>query len=175
MNMREITLSTGVIIRARPVPPLLASELTAGNPDLRAPDMPYVDVPGVAGTEIVPARPGQPEYETWARERDRIDDARRRIHQDFIWGYGVISWRLPGESKFVDTPPDDWEIPEMCSYLGFVPREGSAGRRLDYIKTEIITTQPDVESVMKVTIGFTDEITDEEVDSVVNTFPGDEE
>ena len=161
--MKEITLSTGAIVRARPVSPLLANELTAGNPDLRLPDMPFVDVPGVAGTEVVPARPGQPEYEEWARERDRIEEARRRIHKDFIWGHGIVSWKFPGESEFVDSPPDDWVLPEMLTYLGITPREGPIGRRLDYIKTELVTTQDDVESIMEITIGFTAEITDEEV------------
>lgn len=171
--MKEITLSTGVIVRARPVPPLLAAGVVNRRLDLRDPVMPLVEIKGVAGVEIVPARPGERVYEEWLQKRAEIENERNRLQDDFIWAYGIISWKLPGAQRFTDKPPAKWEVPQVLQDFGVEPRTETLGRKLDYIQVELLQTPGDVELAQGVILGDVAEITDGEVDIVVDTFPGD--
>lgn len=171
--MKEITLSTGVVVRARPVPPLLAAGVVNRRLDLRDPVMPLVEIKGVAGTEIVPARPGEQAYEEWLQKRAEIDNERNRLQDDFIWAYGVVSWRLPDAKRFIDKPPANWVVPQVLQDFGVEPRSGTLGRKLDYIQVELLQTPGDVELAQGIILGDVAGIADQEVDTMITTFPGD--
>jgi hypothetical protein len=173
MNVKEITLSTGTIVRARPVPPLLAAGVINRRLDLRDPVMPLVEIKGVAGVEVVPARPGEQVYEEWLQKRAETTAERNRLQDDFIWAYGIVSWKLPGTQRFTDKPPAKWVIPQVLQDFGITPRTETLGRKLDYIQVELLQTPGDVESAQGVILGDITEITDQEVDTIVDTFPGD--
>ena len=173
--MQEITLSSGIVVRVRPVPPLLSSRVVIGRPDLRRPHLPLVEVKGVAGTELVTAREGEPEYERWVQQVDEIEAETKRVQDNFIWNWGVIAWRVPGSKRFMKNPPKSWQMPELLVQFGLVPKKADAlTRRLLYIQSELIVTNDDFTLVSEVMFAETELLTEEEIEPVSATFPGDE-
>ena len=174
--VQEITLSSGIVVRVRPVPPLLSRQVIANRPDLRRPRPPLVEVKGVAGTELVAAREGEPEYESWVQRLAEIEAESRRIQDNFIWNWGVIAWREPGSKKFAQSPPKSWQVPELLVQFGLVPSETDAlTKRLLYIQSELIVTNDDFTLVGKVMFAETALLTEKEIEPASDSFPGDKE
>lgn len=174
--VQEITLSSGIVVRIRPVPPLLSRQVIANRPDLRRPRPPLVEVKGVAGTELVAARAGEPEYELWVQRLEEIEIESRHIQDNFIWNWGVIGWREPGAREFAQSPPKSWRVPELLVQFGVVPAKADAlTRRLLYIQSELIVTNDDFTLVSRVMFAESALLTDEEVELVADSFPGETE
>jgi len=164
------------VVRVRPVPPLLSRQVIANRPDLRRPRPPLVEVKGVAGTELVAARAGEPEYELWVQRLEDIETESRRIQDNFIWNWGVTSWREPGSEAFTEDPPKSWRVPELLIRFGVVPAKADAlTRRLLYIQSELIVTNDDFTLVSGVMFAESTLLTDEEVELVADSFPGETE
>ena len=141
--VQEITLSSGIVVRVRPVPPLLSRQVIASMSNLRRPRIPLLEIKGVAGTELVTAREGQPEYERWVQQVDEIEAETRRVQDNFIWNWGVVSWCEPGNERFFKNPPKSWQIPELLVQFGLVPSDTDAlTRRLLYIQAEFRYDKP---------------------------------
>jgi len=173
---KEIVLSSGIVVRARPVPPLLVGKVVTTRPDLRAPMAPLVEVKGVAGTEIMPARPGEREYEEWVQKCAELKIIRDALQDNFIWNYGVVDWKHPGTKKFVTEPPKNWKVPELLSKFGLAPKTGDElERRLIYIQTVILATPEGLEILQDVVLGETTAISEPEVGVITDMFPGDAE
>ena len=173
---KEVVLSSGIVVRVRPVPPLLVGKVVTTRPDLQSPLPPLVEVKGVAGTEIMPARQGEREYEEWAQKCAELKIVRNHLQDNFIWNYGVIDWKHPGEKKFVAEPPKDWKVPALLSKFGLAPKTGDKlERRLLYIQTVILATPEDLETLQDVVLGKTTAISEPEVGVITDMFPGDAE
>ena len=173
---KEIVLSSGIVVRVRPVPPLLVGKVITTRPDLQSPMAPLVEVKGVAGTEIMAARPGEREYEEWAQKCTELRIIRDELQDNFIWNYGVVDWKHPGEKRFTTEPPKDWVIPKLLSKFGLMPRtDDELERRLLYIQTVILATPEDLERTQEVILGETTTITEREVGVIPDMFPGDAE
>jgi len=173
---KEVVQSSGIVVRARPVPPLLVGKVVTTRPDLQSPMPPLVEVKGVAGTEIMAARPGEREYEEWVQKCAELKIIRDALQDNFIWNYGVVDWKHPGTKKFVTEPPKDWKVPELLSKFGLAPKtDDELGQRLIYIQTVILATPEDLESIQDVVLGETTTITEPEVGVITDMFPGDAE
>ena len=173
--VQEITLSSGIVVRVRPVPPLLSRQVIANRADLRRPRPPLVEVKGVAGTELVAARKGEPEYENWVQQLAEVEAESRRIQDNFIWNWGVIAWRVPG-GRFTKNPPKSWQIPELLVQFGLVPNDADAlTRRLLYIQSELIVTNDDFALVGEIMFAGTELLTEEEIEPVSDSFQGEPE
>jgi len=174
--VQEITLFSGIVVRVRPVPPLLSRQVIANRADLRRPRPPLVEVKGVAGTELVAARAGEPEYELWVQRLDEIEVETRRIQDNFMWNWGVVDWREPGSEKFVKDPPKSWQVPELLTQFGLVPSKTDAlTRRLLYIQSELIVTNDDFTLVGAVMFVESALVKEEEVEVASDSFPSETE
>jgi len=155
---------------------LLSRQVTANRADLRRPRPPLVEVKGVAGTELVAARAGEPEYELWVQRLDEIETETRHIQDNFIWNWGVVSWREPGSKEFTEDPPKSWRVPELLVRFGVVPAKADAlTRRLLYIQSELIVTNDDFTLVGGVMFAESALLTEEEIEPVADSFPGETE
>lgn len=173
---KEIVLSSGIVVRARPVPPLLVGKVLTTRPDLQSPMAPLVEVKGVAGTEIMAARPGEREYEEWAQKCTELKIIRDELQDNFIWNYGIVAWKHLGEKRFTTEPPKDWKIPMLLSKFGLALKtDDELERRLLYIQTVILETPEDLEIIQDVVLGETAVITEREVGVITDMFPGDAE
>ena len=69
---------------------------------------------------------------------------------------------------FADTVvPDDWQFPGWALSQGLKPREGADGRKLDYIRYELLRQADDVRKAQRAMLG---QLTPEEVGSAVKKF-----
>ena len=175
--MQEITLTSGVVVRCQAVPPMAVTEVVADHPDLSDPPIPYEQIEGIAGLTEAPAREGTDLYHEYYRERKRIEGLRAKLQDDFVWDYGVLDWKYPesknvvdgiiewkySKSEFVDTPPKTWQFPQRIKDYGKLPRSGERGRRVDYIKYELLGTPDDVTSAQEIIYSIAP-ITGREVD-----------
>ena len=170
---KEFLLPSGsAVVRVRPVPPMLAPEILDARPELADPPLPMVKVEGVT-TKMLPARPGEPEYEEYVQERKRREALRESMHSDLIWDYGVVSWKHPpDEEEFASDPPKDWKFPSFLKEYGKKQREGRRGRRIDFIKYTLIAQGQDMEAAQSVIFGQMKPLSREEVDAAADLFPG---
>jgi len=173
-DYEEIKVSSGATVRVRGVPPLMTIDVVARNPDLREPRIPLVNVEGVAGTEIMPARPGEKVYEEWMQARYDVEEARDRLQNEFMWYWGVVSWKLPEMDRFTANPPTGWKFPQELEDFGLKPGEGTRGKRLDFIRYGLLITPSDVEQARKIMFDI-GPLAAAEVDAAVDSFPVTEE
>jgi len=169
-DYEEIELSTGATVRVRGVPPLMVIDVVARNPELREPRIPLVDVESVGGTEVMPARPGEEVYEKWMQARQDVEEARPRLQDEFMWYWGVVSWKLPEMDRFTARVPKGWKFPPELKEFGLQPREGARGKRLDFIRYGLLVTPSDVEKARNVMFDI-GSLTAMEVDAAVDSFP----
>lgn len=174
---RELVLPSGMaVVRVRPIPPMMIADVMADNPDLVDPPIPLVEVKGkTTPDKWLPARAGQPEYEEWVRERDRLKILRSQVQTDHTWDYGVVEWKRPVDAKeFTNQPPKAWRFPQWMKEQGRKPRTGKTGRRVDFIRYTLIQTTHDMEAVQIVMYAITNPLREEEKDAIADLFQGDE-
>lgn len=171
---REFALPSGMaVVRVRPIPPMMISDVMADNPDLIEPEIPLVKIGGI-GEKWVPARTGQPEYEEWVRARKAVEKLRDQVHADHTWDYGVAEWKYPVGEEFSSVPPKTWKFPEWLKNHGKKPRHGVKGKRIDFIRYTLIRTNADMEACQVVMYALTNPLREEETDAIAALFQGDE-
>ena len=172
---KEFELPSGTAcVRVLPVPPMLVSDTIGANPELADPPIPKVKSKGVAGEKWLEAQPGQEEYAEWegqVQERERLRD---EAWNNTWWNYGMAEWKLP-DGEWIDDPPKAWKLPARVKRLGIKPRSGADGKRLDYIRYSLLTTNPDVEACQMAMSGATRPILSQEIDAIAKLFRGEEE
>ena len=174
----ELTLPDGsAVVTFRSVSPFVQAGIVKDRPDLAKPKLPYVEAKGVAGSQMLPARPGQPEYAEWEQKVDEIAAKRSDVQEDFTWDYGVVRWKMPPNAdEYADMPPKDWKFPPILTEYGRKPRSGKRGRRVDYIHITLLAASRNLETAQMVVYGLkTSPLTIEEVETASELFPGDEE
>jgi len=107
------------------------------------------------------------------QERAKLDGRRAQLQDEVVWAYGIVEWRSLDASKFGNQPPKGWKYPAVLVEFGIEPREGKLGRRLDYIKFELLPTPDDVKAVQQVMYTMTAPLDESEVDAARDLFPGD--
>jgi len=153
-NVEEIELTSGVLVRCRPVSPLAVGPVYKAIPE---PDFPMENVRSAAGgSEEHPALPESEAHDKYYRE---LRDYRNRIGEaimDFKLNYGIVSWSYDGGESWTDMPPDDWEIPFALKHWGVEMPEDRYEKRVLYIKNELILSDED----------------DEEISNIIGSRPG---
>lgn len=161
-QITELTLSTGFIVRCRPVPPYAAQDVWAALPRL---PVPQVTLEGIAGAETLRALPGSEEYEAY---REAMDARRQDLSQqisNFNLDYGVVEWQPPdkvGTDTWYITPPTDWKLPGVLIRWGLKQPEGFRERRISYLKCVVVGSDDD-QSNMDAVIMQIRPVTKEEV------------
>lgn len=163
--------SGGVRVRILPVPPFLIVDALAQRADLVMPDIPVLKIEGI-GEKWVPARQGQPEYIKWRRACDEIEKLRDEAYDDLTWDYGVAEWELDG--KWADEPPKGWKFLERWKKLGRKPRQGAAGRRVDYIRYAVLQSNENIEACQLAMYSKNAPVQSEEAAIVEKLFRGEE-
>ncbi len=87
--------------------------------------------------------------------------ARERLQRETAWLVALAAV----------TPPAGWRFPAALAYAGLQPREGEAGRKLDYIEYALLATAEDVQRVQAVMYGGA--LTEAEIGAAEAAFPGD--
>lgn len=147
MNMRDVTVSTGAVLRCRPVPPYLLATLRGKLP--LPPRLPKLNLQSAAGTEVAKALPESPEYEEYRIAQQEWERKRTQIFTDFTLDFGIVEWRLPESEEWTNTPPDGWQLDPVLVRWGLVEAAGEP--RVAYIKSELIVTDADMNLVDSVT------------------------
>lgn len=170
MNVKDVVVSSGAVLRCRPVPPYAMTDVLAA---VEEPEYPFIDVKSDAGgSERLPALRDSPEYVAYQKDMRNFRVRQRAIAIEADLNIGVIEWRLPGTDEFVRMPPDDWKIPAMMSAYGVEPATDAIKRRVQFIKYELIMTENDDDLVMGV-IRMSKPVTAEEVEAAAAPFESD--
>jgi len=166
MEYQEVTCDDGTIIRVRPFPQPMITEIFVRHPELADPPDPIEVIHGAAGDEYVPARKGTKEYAEWQQKQQTVSLLRTKAVYEAKWSYGIVAWKRPGDKQFTSKPPKGWTAPDYI--VGIEPRQGAAGRRLDYILHELIdeSSRSAIESI----INSGSALTVEEVSTAEDTF-----
>lgn len=169
MELIEKELSSGILVRLRPVPPYVTGDVHRLLPE---PPFPKVKVESRAGTEEHPALPGTPEWDKY-----QIDLAEHRLTLrqavfDFTLQYGIVEWKLPDSVEWALTPPKDWEVPEIVRRYGLIgpSKYPFDDQRLRFIKYEVVLTSDDADLIDEVLLAETSPTTQEEVRSSLAPF-----
>jgi hypothetical protein len=174
----ELTLpDNSAVVVLRSVSPFVTADVVAANPELAKPQIPYIEVKSVAGgSQMLPARPGQEEYAAWEQEVDQVERARAELQESFTWDYGVVRWKRPPDAdEYADMPPKAWKYPELLREYGREPRSGKRGRRVDFIRTVLLSSSRSLEAAQMMVYGLRGSplLTTGEVDAAAELFPGD--
>ena len=81
-------------------------------------------------------------------------------------------WSWDGGYTWLDDVPDDWQFPAVLLRHGIMP---SDNRRVDYIRSELITANDDIKILFADALGNTAPITDAEVSAASAGFRTDKE
>lgn len=181
--MSTIRLENGAVLRYRLVPPYARAQAYFS---LKDPPPPKEELKSAAGhTEEVLADEESAAYQEWFDELQEVRRVRAQRQQDMTLDYGIEAWLLPppdgllglivrllraiGIRNWRSAPPEDWEIPESLERYGVT---AYVSRRLTYIQIELITTNKDLERVVRIVgdLGEAGELTDEEVEAAEASF-----
>lgn len=175
-NVKEITLSTGIAVRCKPVPPFSVTDIvrvvTRNRPDLQMPPRPTEKIEGAAGTTEAYVRMGTPEYDEWWAKCQEVDERLREEREGITHDLGIVEWKFPDSEEWSSDPPKKWKLPESVTDYGVKPREGKKGKRIDFIRHELLTSPKDVTDITDVIFGPMAPITEEEIAAISGTFPG---
>lgn len=156
----EIKMSSGILVRARPVPPYVTGEVYDALPP---PPSPMVELQSAAGgTEIKRALPDTPEWEDYQKAVRKHRDECHCALLDFELDYGVVEWLYPdpgpervplyeeGENVWWCGPPEDWEPPPIMKRWNVE----YSSLRVAFIKHELVVTDGDQKALTKVQTGM---------------------
>lgn len=176
--MREIPLSNGARVRARPVPPHVVIQFNRAvsqrlPPEPQPPTKRVEMADGHVEDDVVTSGPDWDAYqaakEAWKNECDVLIASANDDYNDLQRDYAIIEWTWDGDHWRRDVPPG-WERPDALRRAG-IP--GSKNHRVEYIGVELLTTPEDWAAVRAVAEGQAD-VTDEELARVRAGFrPGD--
>lgn len=169
--MEEIKLSDGTLVRVNTVPWMLIFDTANLHPAFKVPDAPLDEIKTKGGhIETPPLLPGNPKYDEWKVEADRIEEERFKFQNHAMWDEGVKEWKLAGTKKWESQPPSDYVVPKMLDSVGaFSPYLDN--RRIAYVRYEVCKTIQNVNTVMHaLTEGMP--LASTEVESAVEGFQG---
>lgn len=164
----EITLVDGTVVRVRPTPPLAASAVVSNDPGLATPPVPMVQHATKLGDKTLPLKQGEPGWDEYVQEVDRVKTERREAQVDFTWDYGIVAWKPAGTDEWVEDVGEDWEFPTRLAKYGIKPSR--YGKRVDYIKYVLLQYGDDLTRVQELVYGLSAPLTDEEVDAARDLF-----
>ena len=170
--MEELTLFDGVIVRLEEVPGLASTDVITRDPDLAAPPKPQVEHISKYGKKMLYVKEGEPAYDEWIAECEKIEEERVQAQQDFTWDYGVIEWSHDKGETWASEPPKGWKFPKRLVKYGVEPSR--YGKRVDYIKYHLFRNGGDLNDAQQVVYSIASPLTEEEVESARDMFPGDE-
>lgn len=158
MISKEITLSSGIVIKAVPVPQKVYDVIRLKYPDPQVP---------VIGGDLM----GEAYRKEIADDADYLKElAAAELTRQLVWAEAMLLFGLPDVRV-----PDDWQPPEDdIKYIDpdWTPREGVQGRRLDYIEWELLLTIEDERKVV-VALNELSRISGEAADAIEASFQGD--
>lgn len=160
MTSKEVTLSSGAVVKVVPVPQKVYDLIRMRYPD---PSVPIGKDSRTATGEVMQFEtPDDPDYlrELTAAERSR----------QLAWAEAMLLFGLPDVEI-----PDGWEPPgDDIQYIDpdWTPREGARGRKLDYIEWELLRTAGDHQKVV-VALNELSMISEEAADAIEDSFQGD--
>jgi len=163
MITKEVKLSTGITVTVHPVPQKIYDVIRMKHPD---PPVPILEDDRTAtGEPIRYENRDDPDYQEALREAERA--------RQTAWAEASLLFGLPDVEV-----PDGWEPPaEELEYLTdgqWKPREGTKGRKLDYIEWELLAVVGDYQRVQGA-INQLAMVSEEAVDAIEGTFRGDVE
>lgn len=145
-----VLVSSGALLKCRPVPPFAMAEVRGRMPE---PPMPKVTVSSAAGgPEVHDALPSTPEYEAYKEAHQKYRRELGLALERFSYNYGIIEWSwppedpAPGEHVWVSEPPEDWRLPAILKEYGVEELKGP-DRRAQYILYELLLTDVDTKKV----------------------------
>lgn len=158
MVSKEVTLSSGIVVKAVPVPQKVYDVIRVRYPD---PPVPVVEG-DLMGEKYRKEVTDDADY---LRELAAAEQSRQ-----LAWAEAMLLFGLPEV-----TVPDDWQPPvDDIQYIDpdWLPREGVRGGRLDYIEWELLTTIEDERKVI-VTLNELSMVSGEATDAIEDSFQGD--
>jgi len=161
-DWKDVTLSTGVVLRVRPMPPLrLRMKIGARHPDPEPPkkEIP-VNIPGGRPTIINDV--SDPAY---LQALGEAREARFNAIHEFTWSWAVD----------IPDPPKGWKVESGLDKVLTRDewRAGKDGERLDYLEYVVVRLDSDSELVARV-INSTELVTEEEIKAAEDSFRGDD-
>ena len=165
----KITLSNGVQLETRIVPPYAQAKLVKQFPE---PDAPVHEVQSKAGhIEEMTFGEESAEWLEWAKARAEIREQFSEALMNLALDYGVIRWRnVPSQVwwqrwLWQKDAPKDWGADEVLARYGVV----SGHSRVEYLQLEIIATSADLVAVLDATLGTP--ISEDDVAAATDSFP----
>lgn len=156
-----ITLSCGVVLKTRPVPPMILSKIDKKYPE---PPMPTVydedrgrDIPN-------------PQDPNWLKAVDRNAEDKGTALIDVIAGLGTTVHFVP--EGMYHAEQDEWA--EQLEYYGLEIPEKGIGRYLSWLKFYVIASGEDLALIAKKAAKSLG-VTEEEVATAINNFQSAEE
>ena len=141
----EVTLTTGIVVKCRQVPPYVLGVVHQAVPEPVFPKIVEKSIAG--GEEEQPALPGTDEFDEYQK---KVRQYRREVgllSMEFHLNYGIVAWSFPDEDEFHVEPPIEWEPDKMwLRYGGTAPRD-EAHRRYLYLSMEIVLNEGDSDRV----------------------------
>lgn len=170
--MHKVTVQTSFgSVTVSPLPAYVQAHLStlAGTPTV-----PMEIVSGLGGTEMLPARPGSPEYENYMRALEEAEQRRRQLILVAAVGLGIKQWSI-GNETFADVP-DGWELPPEYAEIApsktispSPPLTEEVLRRADYLLLQVLVDAGDLDKVVRAAVGG---VTAEDVNSAERMFRG---
>ncbi len=170
--MEEITLSNGTVVHIEPTPFAIGFDLMNKIPELRYPDEPVGTVKTLKGraSETVALSHDSPEWKEYETARREVDEARASFNQYLPWQEGVLEWKLADNEKWQHDVPKGYSMPRMLEQAGgFSPLLDN--KRIAYIRYVVCKGMDDVLKLTNALLSGMP-ITEEEVESAVEGFPG---
>lgn len=164
-NYKDIVLSSGVEVRVYVPPSLKLSSILMRQEKYQDPPVPIVESETVTGEKLKMAIEDDPAY---LAEKQRVADLRDDRLNELMVLYALKDVEIP----------EGWDVEgEMGEFIRFAdeewqPREGSEGRRLDYIEWELLVNPADAILIQR-TISELSSIDLDEVDRTEDSFRGD--
>jgi len=177
MDYEEIELSDGTVVRVAPVPMPLLYDTTMRFSELHELPRPTETVVTKAGArETVDIPDNDPRIAEWKAENQRRISQLVQLHTFLMWQEGIMAWKPPGAKRFTSDLPKGWEPPER--WLSYIPLLKDYTAILDvprilYLRY-VLCKGSDWARVNEA-VQRSMPITQQEVDAVRKTFPGEEE
>lgn len=175
--MNTMTLSTGVEIQWRPVPPYVGAKVL-GQYTMPEPPTKVVSTP--AGEQEVPVGEDTPLFEQYIRDAVEAEQEQLEALTKLTLDYGIVAWRKPPEAWWqkllaavrlaycwYEEPPRRWDIPDALKRAGI---DMSDSRRLDYIYIYLVSSPADLTRVVEAIQSVTRDLASEEVGVVETSF-----
>ncbi len=162
MISKDVELTSGIVVRVVPVSQKAYDVIRMKHPD---PPVPVLEASKTAtGEPFFVENLKDPEYQQALRDAQQL----RMLE----WAEAQYLFGLPDVEV-----PEGWKPPvEELAYIDpdWKPREGAAGRKLDYIEWELLRVLADYQRV-NATINELSTVSEEATDAVEETFQSDME